>query len=415
MHHQNFATPQQSRFDFPKATLADHHALKELPVKWVKTADELYQLIDEIDGVDVIALDTEFIKRTTYYPILALIQVNTGSAIYLIDAPKLDLREFWEALIEVPTMVWYACGEDLGIFYLLADCPPLTNVFDVQIGISYLTGKLQVGYAQAINEVLGIDLDKAQSQSDWLVRPLTKEQEQYAANDVRYLLALYGEVKKHLKLTQVLDYVIEDSNLYAHELHQTANIKDSDLYLEFSVPTYTPHQIGALQLLVAWRESLARSINEPRTFIIGRQPLREIIDTMPKTIKALARTTINRASLRKYGDEIIRIIKTASTLPVDSLPIMPPPTYRSKEKTFKKPLDQAIEAYSQAINVPPNLILKGRWINELLNLVAFDLPKEQLSKGLQGYRHAWVVDVVIPLLQEHKAQIISGFECGTIS
>ena len=136
-------------FNFPKITLGTS-AAEALPVVWVQDNTALYALIDEIDSVDVVALDTEFIKRTTYYPILALVQVNTGKAIHLVDAPKLDLSEFWQALIEVPTMVWYACGEDLGIFYLLAKCPPLTNIFDVQIGVAYLSGKLQAGYSQAL-------------------------------------------------------------------------------------------------------------------------------------------------------------------------------------------------------------------------------------------------------------------------
>ena len=101
--------------EFPKFTI-NQAACDGLPTIWVQNDDDLYALIDEIDASDVVALDTEFIKRTTYYPILALIQINTGNAIYLIDAPKLDLTEFWQALAEVPIMVWYACGEDLGIF-----------------------------------------------------------------------------------------------------------------------------------------------------------------------------------------------------------------------------------------------------------------------------------------------------------
>lgn len=72
----------------------DLHTLNALPRYWVDTANALATLVDEIDQADIIALDTEFIKRTTYYPILALIQVNTGKAVYLIDAPRLDLSEF---------------------------------------------------------------------------------------------------------------------------------------------------------------------------------------------------------------------------------------------------------------------------------------------------------------------------------
>ncbi|AKG17972.2 ribonuclease D [Moraxella bovoculi] len=400
------------RFGFFRANDVDFDALDDLPTLWVRTEDELYELIDEIDSVDVVALDTEFIKRTTYYPILALAQVNTGRAIYLVDAPRLDLTEFWQALIEVPTMVWYACGEDLGIFYLLAKNAPLTNIFDVQIGVAYLTGKLQAGYSQAVSEILGIELDKGESQSDWLVRPLSPTQEMYAANDVRYLLALYQAVQNKLAQNQVLDYVIEDSNLYAKELHHTTNISDEVLYLDFTAPEYNRLQIGALKQLVMWREALARATNEPRTFIINKQAMREIIETLPDSIKLLARTTINRGSLRKYGDEIIRIIRMVKAQSVDSLPPLPLPVYKSKEKTFKKALDKAAHDHSHAINVPENLLLRGRWIHELLLMTAYDHPIDQLPDGLKGYRRAWVVGVLLPLLHEYKAQIIAGLEAS---
>ena len=228
-------------FSFPYAHLSDdEHALLDLPSKWVRTDDELYKLIDEIDDVDVVALDTEFIKRNTYYPILALVQVNTGKGIYLVDAPRLDLTEFWQALCEVPSMVWYACGEDLGIFYLLANNPPLTNVFDVQIGVAYLTGKPQVGYSQAVNEILGVALDKGESQSNWLARPLTPEQELYAINDVRYLLILHQAVVQALNARQILDYANEDSTLYAKELYNTQHLDDDKLYLDHITPTTSP-------------------------------------------------------------------------------------------------------------------------------------------------------------------------------
>ncbi|WP_323841542.1 MULTISPECIES: ribonuclease D [unclassified Moraxella] len=401
-------TDTTDRFNFFRAHDVDFHALNDLPTIWVRTEDELYALIDEIDSVDVVALDTEFIKRTTYYPILALVQVNTGRAIYLVDAPKLDLTEFWQALIEVPTMVWYACGEDLGIFYLLAKNPALTNIFDVQIGVAYLTGRLQVGYGQAVSEILGIDLNKGESQSDWLIRPLSQEQEVYAANDVRYLLALYEAVKEKLQQNQVIEYVYEDSNLYAKELHDTANMDDGILYLDFCAPEYNRLQIGVLKELVLWRESLARAINEPRTFIISKQAMREIIETLPDNIKLLARTTINRGSLRKYGDEIVRIIHSVKSQSADTLPPLPPPVYRSKDKPFKKLLDQAISDYSHVIHVPENILLRGRWINDLLIMVAQGSSDDQLPLGLQGYRKAWTIGTLLPLLQQYKPQILAG-------
>lgn len=400
-------------FSFPYAHLSDdEHAMLDLPSKWVRTDDELYKLIDEIDDVDVVALDTEFIKRNTYYPILALVQVNTGKGIYLVDAPRLDLTEFWQALCEVPSMVWYACGEDLGIFYLLANNPPLTNVFDVQIGVAYLTGKPQVGYSQAVNEILGVALDKGESQSNWLARPLTPEQELYAINDVRYLLILHQAVVQALNARQILDYANEDSTLYAKELYNTQHLDDDKLYLDHITPTYTRQQLAVLQALTMWRESLARAVNEPRSFIISKQSLREITESLPTNMKDLARTTLNRSVLRRYGSEIIRVIKEAKDLPQTQMPIKTP-IYTSKIKPHRHALDEATNVQARLLNIPANLLLKGRWINELMYHVYQGLPVDDthvLSEGLQGYRRAWIVGTVLPLLYEHEQSIRDGFD-----
>lgn len=399
---------ETNTFTLPHKTI-DTQALEQLPVHWVDSDDALYRLIDEIDSVDVVALDTEFIKRTTYYPILALVQVNTGRGIYLIDAPKLDLSEFWQALIEVPTMVWYACGEDLGIFYLLAKCPPLTNVFDVQIAVAYLSGKLQMGYSQALSEILGVEIDKGESQSNWLARPLTADQETYAINDVRYLLALYDAVQDALKARQTLTYAIEDSQSYAIDLHATQTLADDQLYLDLVAPIYTRRQLALLQQLTMWREALARATNEPRSFVLGKQALREIVQFMPDNIRALARTTINRAVLRRYGEEIVRIVRQVNAIGEDKLPPMPLPTYHSKDKPFKNPLNDAIERFAQARQVPSNLLLKNRWMNELLHIAAYDLDIDHLPVELHGYRQALVVDEILPILREYKAHILEVF------
>ncbi|MCG6818009.1 ribonuclease D [Moraxella catarrhalis] len=391
--------------EFPKFTI-NQAACDGLPTIWVQNDDDLYALIDEIDASDVVALDTEFIKRTTYYPILALIQINTGNAIYLIDAPKLDLTEFWQALAEVPTMVWYACGEDLGIFYLLAKCPPLTNIFDVQIGAAYLSGKLQAGYSQALNEMLGIEIDKGESQSNWLARPLSYEQETYAANDVRYLLKLYEVVRTELAARGILNCVLEDSNHYARELHTIQNQPDEMLYLDLLAPIYNRRQLGVLQQLTIWREALARATNEPRSFIISKQALREIVQDMPDSIKLLARTTINRAVLRRYGNEIVRIICQVKNMPDGNLPALPPPTYHSKSKPFKNDLNDIINAYSQSHYIPPNLLLKNRWMNDLLVLVAYDGLIEELPLELLGYRQSLITNNILPALIPYKEHIL---------
>lgn len=376
------------------------HTLQKLPVHWVDSVTTLYQLIDEIDTLERVALDTEFIKRDTYFPTLALVQVNTGEAIYLVDAKKLDLTDFWQALIEIPQMIWYACGEDLGIFYWLSHCPPLSNIFDVQIGVAYLTGNLQMGYSRAVSEVLGVTLAKTESQSDWLIRPLTQAQESYASDDVRYLLALHDSVCAALQVRDLLVAAVEDSDTYAKELYELATFSDEERYLSYISATFNHKQITVLQALVAWREALARTTNQPTSFVISKQALREIIETLPNNKKTLAHTTINRATLRLYGNEILQIIQSSQALPIQERPVMPLTVPLDLEKAVKECLQELAEQESKRTGIPAKLLFKGRWLDELFYVATKQDDMHLHTKALLGYRHAWLSKTVLPALRQ---------------
>lgn len=385
----------------PKLPLDEHTLaqLNALPTYWVADDDALYRLIDDIDTTDQVALDTEFIRRNTYQPILALVQVNTGQAIYLVDAPRLDLTDLWQALAELPQMIWYACGEDLGIFYELSGCPPLTNVIDVQISLVYLTGNLQIGYSRAVSEVLGVNLSKTQSQSDWQRRPLSDEQKSYACDDVRYLLNLHNALTAALADKDLLSYAIEDSQSYAKELYLTHHTCDERQYLNYLSPTFDDTQVAVLQSLTAWREQLARTTNQPNSFILSKQALRDIVDTLPTNQKQLAQTSLNRASLRLYGKHIVELIKTAKTLPKSAQPKKPFFVPLWAEKTLKCQLNNAINEYSKSTKIPAVLVFKNRWLSELMTAVVEDDLTLITSDGLCGYRKAWIMATVIPILQ----------------
>ncbi|SJM72032.1 ribonuclease D [Psychrobacter piechaudii] len=384
-------------------------ASTNLPVHWVSDFDALEACLDDLETRDRVALDTEFIKRSTYFPILALVQINTGDTIYLIDAPKLDLTEFWVVLEEMPMMIWHACGEDLGIFYLLSESPALTNVFDTQIALSYLTGQLQMGYQQALSQELDIHVEKGESQSDWLARPLTYEQKCYAIDDVRYLLNLYDILHQQLVKRDLLDKVIEDCQLYTKELYEAANIEDDATYLAMADFRYTGEQLAVLQAVSSWREALARATNQPKTFILKKQAVRDVVVEFPKSIKQLTqKTTMHRSMIHLYGDELIDIINKARTLPVEEQPALVLPPYRSKDKTVSKAVNQVIKEYEAETGVPANVLMRKKWLSQLYEAVAYDLPIEDIPEGLKGWRNPWVMQTLIPLLETYKQQLKEG-------
>lgn len=381
----------------------------EATVTWVREQSQLDEVIEALVTCGRVALDTEFIKRDTYYPLLALVQLNTGDHIYLLDAPQLQLGELWQALRNVDVAIWHACGEDLGIFYLLSGCPPLTNIFDTQIALSYLTGQLQVGYQQALDDQLDMHIDKEQSQSDWLQRPLSDEQEQYAIDDVRFLPALYLSLEYELKKQGLYDYVWADCQLYASELYAAQHVEDEAMYLTMADYRYTSQQMAILKAVATWREGLARATNQPRTFVIKKQAVREIVTEKPSSMRELAhKTTMHRSMLRLYGDELLKVIREAKNLsPVEHPACLLPP-YRSKNKVLSKAVQQAIDDQTKVTGVPANVLMRKKWLGQLYEVIAFDKDLSELPEGLKGWRNEWVVQTLIPVIEKHKTELQQG-------
>lgn len=381
----------------------------EAAVTWVRQQDGLKEVIDALAICGRVALDTEFIKRDTYYPRLALVQLNVGDHIYLLDAPQLQLAELWQALMKVDVAIWHACGEDLGIFYLLSGCPPLTNIFDTQIALSYLTGQLQMGYQQALDDQLDMHIDKEQSQSDWLQRPLSDEQEQYAIDDVRFLPALYLSLEYELKKKGLFEYVWADCQLYASDLYDAQHVEDEAMYLTMADYRYTSEQMAILQAVATWREELARATNQPRTFVIKKQAVREIITEKPKTMRELAhKTTMHRSMLRLYGEELLKVIKDAKNLHPTEHPDCLLPPYRSKNKVLSKAVQHAIDKQAEKIGVPANVLMRKKWLAQLYEVIAFDKDLSELPEGLKGWRNEWVMQTLIPVIKEHKTELQQG-------
>ena len=147
----------------------------------------------------IYGLDTEFIKVDTLWPKLGVFQINVNDQVYLLDGTSLNLSAFWEKLFQAQQNIFHACGEDIDLIYHYAQQKNLDNVFDTQVGMSFLGHGLQVSYQNALKTMLNVDIDKGQTRSDWLARPLSDEQLNYAANDVLYLMQLADKVRDRLK------------------------------------------------------------------------------------------------------------------------------------------------------------------------------------------------------------------------
>ena len=172
---------------------------------------------------------------------------------------------------------------------------------------------------------------------------------------------------------------------------------------------YNSQQMAILQAVATWREALARSTNQPRTFVIKKQAVREIITEKPTSMRELAhKTTIHRSMLRLYGEELLKVIKEAKNLaPVEHPECLLPP-YRSKNKVLSKAVQQAVDAQAEKIGVPANVLMRKKWLGQLYEVIAFDKDLAELPQGLKGWRNDWVMQTLIPVIKKHKTELQQG-------
>ncbi len=279
---------------------------KQDTYQYINTKNALKLFVSKIEKTPWIALDTEFLREKTYYPQLCLIQVATTDHVACIDPLALDNIEPLLDLIYNPNIIkiLHAARQDLEIFYNLRGQLP-NPVFDTQLAAPLLGHTDNIGYANLVQQVLNVHLEKAHSRTDWTRRPLSDKQLDYAADDVIYLAKLYIELKKNLekhKRLHWLDHEFEtlcDPNLYANSPQDAwRRIKSAD--------RLKGAHLAILQSLAEWRETTAQNENRPRNWLIRDDVLIEIARATPQTVQELSQTRgLNERSLHKYGKQII--------------------------------------------------------------------------------------------------------------
>lgn len=293
------------------------------PALWIATADELARGLELLSGSSFVALDTEFMRDRTYYASLCLIQAATPDACVLIDPLAIpDLEPLWRFLTDPGRVkVLHAARQDLEVLtfamarHSAAEATPRVPgpIFDTQIAAALLGAPAQIGYANLVSERLGHSLPKGQTRTDWSQRPLTEEQLQYAADDVRYLVPLYEDLRTALAARGRLAWQEEEAlELQAPGLYR---IEPAEAWRRLKgLDRLQPAQRAAAKLLAAWREERAMRKDKPRGWILADESLREIADVLPGTREQLE--TIRGLSanfLRKRSDEILELIATART------------------------------------------------------------------------------------------------------
>ena len=218
-----------------------------------------------------IGVDTEFIRTDTFYPRLGLLQVFDSESIYLVDPLKIKLwQPFVSLMVESNCVfVMHAASEDLTLFQHFFSAQP-KQLFDTQVAASYCGFGVNSSYQSLVEILLTKTVSKDETRSNWLQRPLTSAQCEYAATDVLYLLKIQDLLSMKLMSLNRLDWV---SLEFKSQLSVAADAENSErwqyLYTSFkNAWTLKDYSLAFLQSLLLWRETIARAVNKPRGWIL---------------------------------------------------------------------------------------------------------------------------------------------------
>jgi len=277
---------------------------------------------DTIRLSKVVCIDTEFHRETTYYPELALIQVSNGEQTFCID--PLTVTDFtpFLSLLTNPnvTKVLHASQQDLEIFNQLFNTLP-SPIFDTQIAAGLLGYGDQIGYAALIKKELNIDIDKSQTRTDWMRRPLSREQLLYAANDVYYLAKAYPKIIEQLTSLNRLEWLQGDFSSLCLPAHFKVDMQNIWKKVKGN-QKLNGLQLAILQALAAWREETAQLRNRPRRRILPDDALIDIARLKPDSAEKITKLrSLNKTRLtREDADELLQRMNIAMRLPREHWP-----------------------------------------------------------------------------------------------
>jgi len=272
-------------------------------------------------GVGWLALDTEFIREQTFYPQLCLIQIATPDRIACIDPLALPSLDPLLDLLYDPatTKVLHAAHQDLELFYHPRGAAP-APVFDTQLAALALGQGHQLSYAALVQQLLGVELDKAHTRADWRRRPLAPEWLAYAADDVRYLRELYPRQLAALQERGWLEALAEDFQAMCHP--DRYRLQPSEAWRRVR----EHHRLGGaqravLRALAAWREERASAHDRPRRWILGDAVLLELARRMPGDMEQLQRIRgLPAATPQRHGAVLLERITAARAEPPEQWP-----------------------------------------------------------------------------------------------
>ena len=289
----------------------------------ISDSDTLADLCARLSDGDFVAVDTEFMRESTYWPDLCLIQIGNAEEAAAVDpkADDIDLAPLLALLVDNEDVlkVFHAGGQDVEIVYNLTGKTP-HPIFDTQIAAMALGLGEQIGYSNLVDALLGHSLDKGARFTDWARRPLDKRQLDYAIGDVTHLAELFPKMLDRLRETGRGAWI----NAEMERLADPANYANepSESWKRVRIQSRKADVLGRLKAIAAWRECEAQDKNLPRGRLLRDETLADIASHPPKHQKALAkiRGLPSSWASNDIGARLMQVVEHAEPLPDDELP-----------------------------------------------------------------------------------------------
>ena len=288
----------------------------------IETTAALEEACLKLAQSDFITIDTEFLRETTFWPELCLIQMASPDLEVIVDplAKGLDLTPFFALMADTSVIkVFHAARQDIEIVFHLGNLIP-HPIFDTQVAAMVCGFGDSVSYDQLVQKVKNVHIDKTSRFTDWSRRPLSEKQLDYALADVTHLRDVYLKLKEELDREGRAGWLTEEMAIL--ESRETYDLHPDDAWQRLKMRLRKPQELAVMQYVAAWREREARNRNVPRSRVLKDDAIYEIAQQQPKDTEALGRLrTIPKGWERSAsGAAIIEQVNTALALPKTDMP-----------------------------------------------------------------------------------------------
>ena len=375
----------------------------------ITSTESLNLLCNSLASEEFITVDTEFMRESTYWPDLCLIQVAGETVNGLIDplAPDLDLRPFFDLMNNAAVLkVFHAARQDIEIMVHRAGIVP-HPVFDTQIAAMVCGFGDQVGYEAIVRRLARAQIDKSSRFTDWSRRPLSEKQLIYALADVTHLRVVYAHLKTELDKTGRAHWLNEEMEILTNPA--TYRTEPEDAWKRIKVRLKSKKQLGVLVELAAWREREARDKNVPRSRILKDDALAEVAVQVPQTREALnqLRALPRGMSTSRIGDAILKAVMAGVEIDPKTLPNPDNGRDDSSDATqaAAEVLKLALKVVCEQEGIAPKLVASSSDIEAIAEDDAADVHL------MHGWRRELFGELALAI---KRGEAVIGFERGRV-